>query len=139
MDAIRLAIVDDHPAIALAVEAALARESSGQFRSIELAWTARTAEGAIGRLRSADSAPPDVVLCDLQLDGRMEGLNVVDAARAAGSRAIVLTSFDRSSFMRAAFDRGAAGFLNKSAEVGEILHAVRTVASGGTAFSAATL
>jgi DNA-binding NarL/FixJ family response regulator len=51
----------------------------------------------------------------------------------------VLTSFDRSSLMREAFERGASGFLDKSVDVAEILDAVRVVAAGGTAFSAATL
>src|SRR5207302_3265698 len=45
--------------------------------------------------------------------------------------------FSRSSVMRAAFERGALGFLDKGAEVDEILRAVRHVASGGTVFSAA--
>jgi Response regulator containing a CheY-like receiver domain and an HTH DNA-binding domain len=64
---------------------------------------------------------------------------VIEAATAAGCKTIVLTSFDRSSLMRAAFERGAAGFLDKGVEMGVILAAVRTVAAGGTAFSAATL
>jgi DNA-binding NarL/FixJ family response regulator len=41
--------------------------------------------------------------------------------------------------MRAAFERGASGFLHKTSDVPEILAAVRRVAAGGTAFSAATL
>ena len=41
--------------------------------------------------------------------------------------------------MRATFERGAAGYLVKTAPVADILEAVRTVASGGTAFSAAAV
>jgi len=41
--------------------------------------------------------------------------------------------------MRAAFERGASGFLDKKSDPAEILAAVRTVAAGGTAFSAASL
>jgi DNA-binding NarL/FixJ family response regulator len=79
------------------------------------------------------------MLCDIQLEAGVDGLQVVAAAHQAGVRVIVLTSFDRSSLMREAFERGASGFLHKTADVGDILAAVRTVADGGTAFSAATL
>ena len=82
---------------------------------------------------------PQVVLCDVQSRSGTDGLRVVEAATAAGCRAIVLTSFDRSSLMRAAFEGGAAGFLDKGAEMSTILAAVRAVAAGGTAFSAAVL
>jgi DNA-binding NarL/FixJ family response regulator len=41
--------------------------------------------------------------------------------------------------MRAAFERGAAGFLHKTAGVDEIVAAIRLVADGGTAFSSTSL
>ena len=80
-----------------------------------------------------------MLLCDIQLEAGIDGLDVVEAAQREGVRAIVLTSFDRSSLMRAAFERGASGFLDKKADPAEILAAVRAVAAGGTAFSAASL
>jgi two-component system response regulator DevR len=131
---IRLAIVDDHPAIALAIQGAVDGE-----RDIRIVGTARTPEDGI-ELVSRDGADrPDVLLCDIQLRAGTDGLSVIAAASAAGCRAIVLTSFDRSSLMRAAFERGASGFLDKGVEMPAILAAVRTVADGGTAFSAAAL
>lgn len=136
---IALAVVDDHPAIGLAVEAAARSEPvSPEQRPIRLLATARrVADGLefIGR----DQDRPDVVLCDIQLEDGLDGLQLVEAAHRAGVKSIVLTSFDRSSLMRAAFERGASGFLHKRADVAEILAAVRAVAAGGTAFSAATL
>lgn len=143
-DPIRLAVVDDHPAIALAIEAAVAAESTGveaatTAREIRVVGTARTPGDGIALVSGSGLDAPDVVLCDVQLQAGTDGLDVMAAAVAAGCRVIVLTSFDRSSLMRAAFERGASGFLDKAVEVAAILHAVRTVASGGTAFSAATL
>ena len=41
--------------------------------------------------------------------------------------------------MRAAFERGASGFLDKGADIEVILRAIRAVADGGSAFSAAAL
>lgn len=137
-DPIRLAVVDDHPAIALAVAAAV-REDVG-VPPIELAGTARTLDAGMALVRRGPGAGgPTVVLCDVQLEAGIDGLGVIAAARAAGCRAIVLTSFDRASLMRAAFERGAAGFLDKASDVDEILRAVRVVAAGGTAFSASAL
>ena len=139
---IAVAVIDDHPAIALAIEAAAAAETAAQpgshRRPIRLIATARRVADALALI--SDGAPrPDVALCDIQLESGVDGLKVVAAAHAAGIRTIVLTAFDRSSLMREAFERGASGFLHKTADVGEILAAVRTVADGGTAFSAATL
>jgi DNA-binding NarL/FixJ family response regulator len=136
MQPVRLAIVDDHPAISAALAAAIAEDDHDP--RIDLVGTARTPEAGIELVRRTGADAADVVLCDVQLVSGIDGLAVVDAARGH-CRVIVLTSFDRSSLMRAAFDRGASGFLDKGAEVAEILRAVRLVAAGGTAFSAAAL
>ena len=145
---IRLAVVDDHPVIARAIESAVAEAAAAVAaagataspeRGIRIVGVARTPEDGIELVSRAGADAPEVVLCDVQLRVGTDGLRVVDAAAAAGCRAIVLTSFDRSSLMRAAFERGAAGFLDKGAEMATIVTAVRTVAAGGTAFSAAVL
>ena len=138
LEPIRLALVDDHPAIALALQTAIDRTEPGAV-PIHLVGTARTPEDGMALLRRSGPDAPDVILCDIQLRAGTDGLDVVEAAHAVGCRAIVLTSFHRSSLMRAAFERGAAGFLDKGVEMDEVLGAVRAVAAGGTAFSAATL
>lgn len=144
VDAIRLAVVDDHPVIPLAIEAA-ANTSHGSAdevraaRPVRVVGVARTPEDGVVLVTRTGPERPEVALCDIQLRAGTDGLRVVEAAAAAGCRPIVLTSFDRSSLMRAAFERGAAGFLDKGVDIGVILAAVRAVAAGGTAFSAATL
>lgn len=140
MNAIRLAIVDDHPAIGLAIQAAVTAEGRvDDRRGIEIVGTARTAADGIELVTRTGVDTPDVVLCDVQLTSGTDGLRVVAAATAARRKAIILTSFDRSSLMRAAFDHGASGFIDKRTEIDQILEAVRTVAGGGTAFSARAL
>jgi DNA-binding NarL/FixJ family response regulator len=140
---IRLAVVDDHPVIALAIEAAATAADAGDTgapgRPIRIVGVARTPEAGVDLVSSTGPDAPEVALCDIQLRAGTDGLQVIEAAAVAGCRAIVLTSFDRSSLMRAAFERGAAGFLDKGVAIEAILAAVRTVAAGGTAFSAATL
>jgi len=51
----------------------------------------------------------------------------------------MLSGFDQPSLIRAAFERGAAGYLVKTADIDEILAAIRVVAAGGTAFSATAI
>ena len=133
---ITIAVVDDHPAIALAIRAAIDAEAAADD-TLELVGTARSIDGA--RELLGGLSRPDVVLCDIQLRAGLDGLEVVELAVAAGAKAIVLTSFDRAALMRAAFERGASGFLDKTLEPAEILTAVRTVAGGGTAFSSEAL
>lgn len=142
---IRLGIVDDHPLIAAAIAAAVGSAAdTTDGPPIAIVGVAQDADSARTLLGRSGHDAPDVVLCDLQLGGgpngaAVDGLALLDEVGHDGPRVIVLTSFDRSSFMRAAFERGAAGFLAKSTAVEEILRAVRTVARGGSAFSAEAL
>ena len=81
----------------------------------------------------------DVVVSDVQLAGEAEGLRLLERVGPEGPAVLLLSSFDQPPLIRTAFERGAAGYLIKTSEVAEILDAVRTVAGGGTAFSAAML
>ena len=139
---IRVAIIDDHPAIVASIAAAVDAEPG-----MILAGTASTVDEAIVLLDGSRLPAIDVVLLDIQLDGGAEGLRLLamlnDAGRAGGDpgrpAVVIVSGFDQPSLMRAAFERGAAGYLVKTAPVGEIFEAVRTVASGGTTFSAAAV
>ena len=128
---IRGAIVDDHPAILAALGAAV--DAAGDM---VLSGTGRTLADA---LRLASGA--DVLVCDVQLAGHAEGLRLLEAAAGQRRRAAVLlvSGHGHPSVVRAAFERGAAGYLDKSAEVGSMIDAIRTIAAGGTAFRASDL
>jgi DNA-binding NarL/FixJ family response regulator len=129
---VRLVVVDDHPPIGRAIAAACAEATD-----IDLVGSARTLDEA---RRLIETSEPDVVLCDLQLGGEAEGLTLLATIAGAGRPAIViLTAFDYPALLRAAFERGAAGYLLKTAEMGEVLDAVRTAATGGSVFSAQAL
>jgi DNA-binding NarL/FixJ family response regulator len=134
---IRLVVVDDHPAIA----AALSGEIAGQ-PDIELVGTAA---GVVTAIELVDEAQPDVVLCDIWLDGEPGGLDILAAVASSAAdrpprpRVLVLSGFDQPSFLRAAFEGGAAGYVSKASPVGEIVAAIRAVAAGETAFPAVTL
>lgn len=147
--AIRLLVVDDHPAIVMALEAEIQAELTirraarwppdREPAAIRVVGSARRVAEALDMLARTGPDQPDVVLCDIQLEHGIDGLAVIEAARAAGCRVIVLTAFDRSSLMRAAFERGASGFIDKRSEMSQVTAAIRSVAAGGTAFSATGL
>ena len=132
---IRLAIVDDHPAIHAAIEAAIRDRDD-----LELVGSATTATAG---LELVERTSPDVLVCDLWLDGEPGGLDVLAAitaqTRPAGPRVLVLSGFDQPSFLRAAFDGGAAGYVSKASPVEAIVEAILAVARGETRFPAVTL
>lgn len=129
---IRVVLVDDHPAILDAVAAAVRASPD-----LELAGTARSLDEA--RTLLAGASGVEVVVSDVQLAGEAEGLRLLDAIGPEGPSVLFLSSFDQPPLVRTAFERGAAGYLLKTSELSEILDAVRVVAGGGTAFSAAML
>lgn len=131
---VRVVLVDDHPAILDAV--------GGGVRAapdLALAATARSLDAARALLEGPRAVACDVVVSDVQLAGEAEGLRLLDTIRPDGPAILLLSSFDQPPLIRAAFERGAAGYLLKTSEVGEILDAIRVVAAGGTAFSASML
>jgi DNA-binding NarL/FixJ family response regulator len=129
---IRLALVDDHPAILSAlVEAAISRPG------IEIVGSATDVEAAIDLVRRTS---PDVIVCDVWIGGRSGGLDVVKQfGGGRAPRVLMLSGFEQPSFLRAAFEAGAAGYLAKTSEVDDILDAVEAVARGDTRFPAVTL
>ncbi len=133
-----MAIVDDHPAIVASLAAAVEAADD-----LSLAGTAGTLDDAVALI---DAGSVDVLLCDVQLAGAAEGLRLLSLlgdrpADRAGHRPalIFLSGFDQPSLIRAAFERGAAGYLVKTTPLVEVLATIRTVAAGGTAFSAAAV
>lgn len=127
---IRVGVVDDHPSILAAISAAIEAEPD-----LTLAGTGRTVDDAVELLVRSD-----VLLCDVQLEGS-SGLRVLELAGQADPAPAVLlmTGHGHHSVVRAALERGAAGYVDKSAEVETIVAAVRTVAGGGTVYAAADL
>jgi DNA-binding NarL/FixJ family response regulator len=131
---IRVAFVDDHPAILDALR--VGAESSPD---LVVVGTGRSLADGLQLLARSGAERPDVLVSDVQLAGDAEGLRLMEAAGRAGPAVLLLSSFDQPPLIRAAFEQGAAGYLLKTTEVREILQAVRTIAAGGTAFSASML
>jgi DNA-binding NarL/FixJ family response regulator len=129
-------IVDDHPSIVAALTAAIERTAD-----LEVAGTAATYDESLALALGRSHRSIDVLVCDVQLAGGAEGLRLLDSITGAGRHpaVLLLSAFDQPSLIRSAIERGAAGYLVKTADLDQILEAIRIVAAGGTAFTAIAL
>jgi DNA-binding NarL/FixJ family response regulator len=76
---------------------------------------------------------PEVILMDIRMPG-MDGIRATELIAAdpaaAGTRVLVLTTFELDEYVFGALRAGASGFLLKGGEPAELLQAIRTVAAG---------
>lgn len=122
MTPIRLLLVEDHASYRQAIEAVCQLEDD----LVVVGHAARGDEAA----EVAAACRPDVALVDLDLPGA-DGVAALRAIRASGQVAcLVLTALTDDVVLGEAVEAGAAGVVHKSAEVGDLLDAVRAVASG---------
>jgi DNA-binding NarL/FixJ family response regulator len=132
--------VDDHPVTIASIAAAVDADPG-----MVLAGTAGTFDDALTLVAPSRTPPIDVLVLDIQLAGGAEGLRLLKLIadrtdhEGVSPAVLILSGFDQPSLVRAAFERGAAGYVVKTADVAEILDAIRVVAAGGTAFTAAAV
>lgn len=120
----RVAIVDDHELVALAVQNLLA-DANANARGLTFARHADTVAALVSRARDAD-----LVLLDLSLrDGSTPAENVA-SLRRWGAHVLVLTSGEDPFLVRAASRVDVAGIVRKSAPPAALLEAITTAASG---------
>jgi DNA-binding NarL/FixJ family response regulator len=120
---IRVLLADDQPLLRMGFRMVLDAHAD-----VEVVGEAGDGEEAI-RLTAA--LAPDVVLMDV----RMPGTDGIDATRrivaaGGGSRVLILTTFDLDEYAFTALRVGASGFLLKDVPPGDLLSAIRAVASG---------
>jgi DNA-binding NarL/FixJ family response regulator len=129
--AVRVLVVDDHPALRLGLRAML----TGQ-PDLRVVGEARDDSEALLLMRSLPAADrPQVVLVDLHLGvGLYQGVDLVRmlASLSDPPAVLVLSAYGSDQDVFASIDAGAAGFLGKEAAPAELLGAVRTVARGGS-------
>ena len=121
--AIRLLIVDDHPAFRAGLVALLADE--GDLQVVDECGDGQTAVELYRRHR------PDVALMDLRLPG-LSGVEAILANRQEfpDARVIVLTTFDADEDIYRAIQSGAKSYLLKDMSKVEIVGAIRAVHAG---------
>jgi two-component system, NarL family, response regulator LiaR len=123
MTAIRVLIADDH---------AVVRQGLRTFLDLQedLEVVGEASDGGEA-VEVAEREAPDVVLMDLVMPG-MDGIAAIRALRerVPGARAIALTSFGDDERVFPAVRAGAAGYLLKDVEPGELVRAIRVVHAG---------
>ncbi|WP_336501232.1 response regulator transcription factor [Microbacterium paraoxydans] len=120
---IRLLIADDQALVRGALGALLDLEPDLQVQGL-------AADGAEA-LRLAEELQPDVCLMDIQMP-RVDGVEATTRIRAVSpqTRVLVVTTFARPGYLRAALDAGASGFVVKDTPAEELAAAVRRVHAG---------
>lgn len=81
----------------------------------------------------ARAARPDVMLMDVRmpvLDGIEATRQIMSGSQAAGTRVIILTTFDLDEYVFGALRAGASGFLLKDTLPADLITAIRVVADG---------
>jgi DNA-binding NarL/FixJ family response regulator len=120
---IKVLLVDDAPLLRMG------------FRLVLEAQPDMTVVGEAGdgteALAQVGTSAPDVVLMDVRMPG-MDGIEATEriAREHAGSRVLILTTFDLDEYAFAALHAGAAGFLLKNVQPAELIAGIRTVAAG---------
>ena len=120
---IRVYVVDDHALVRAGMRMILAGEVD-----IEVVGEAECGEDALPQIRKLK---PDVVLCDLHLPG-ISGLELTERIVKGdyGTRVIVVSVMEDGPMPRRLLELGAAGYVGKGGDAGELLRAVRDVARG---------
>lgn len=120
---IRVAIIDDHPSIAWGLERLIATEAP-RMECVGSATDLESAAKLIDQLR------PDVVMLDLDLNGRSGVSLISGAATEAGVRFLVYTGLRDPGLQEAAMVAGARGILAKTEPPEAILRAITCVHAG---------
>ena len=96
------------------------------------------ASDGLEAVRLAEETRPDVVLMDIRMPG-VDGLEatrrIAADPRLAGTRVVILTTFELDEYVFEALRTGASGFLVKDTEPVELLRGVRAVAAGDALLS----
>lgn len=124
---IRILIIDDQPLVREGLTSLLSLQDGIEVLA--------TGENGLQALALVEEYPPDVVLMDV----RMPVLSGIEATRALKARSgppvILLTTFEEEEDMIAGIRVGAAGYLFKTAEIGEIYEALKRVVAGQSVIS----
>lgn len=121
--AVRVLVVDDHPIVRRGLVETIADED-------DLVVCGQACSGA-DAIALARSVRPDVAIVDLSL-GDESGLDLVPALAGLQPpvRVLVLSSHDERLYADRALHAGALGYVMKDRSAGDLIAAIRRVASG---------
>lgn len=125
---IRLVLVDDHAVVRSGTRELLEREPD-----LNIVGEAADGEEAVNL---AHELQPDVMVMDVRMP-KMSGVEATRRIKAEcpNVRVLVLTAHDDDEYVFALLQAGANGYLLKTAEIDELVRAIRTVAVGQSALA----
>jgi DNA-binding NarL/FixJ family response regulator len=129
---IRVVIADDQPLVRTGFKALIAPAPD-----LDVVGEAGDGREAV---RLARTTQADLVLMDIRmpiLDGLAATRLITGDDDLAGVKVLILTTFEIDEYVFEALRAGASGFLGKSADAEELLHAIRTVSRGDALLSPA--
>ncbi|KIY39267.1 LuxR family transcriptional regulator [Pseudomonas sp. 10-1B] len=124
-------VVDDHPFIRATVCMLLRQERI---------TVVGQADNGIEAMRLVRELVPNLVILDLSMPG-LDGIEVIGRIKrlGQGAKTLVLTSHLPEAYSLRCLQAGAAGFVSKTNDLGELNKAVRAIRSGFTYFPEVTL
>jgi DNA-binding NarL/FixJ family response regulator len=123
--ALSILIVEDHALVGLAL-----RRTLEDADDIRVVGKSADAESAI---RAARKLKPDVVVMDFALPGKTGAEATQEILTTVDTAVLILSMHSEASYVRAALDSGARGYLLKSADL-DLAEAIRQVAAGRPVF-----
>ncbi|GAB3842513.1 response regulator [Dactylosporangium cerinum] len=127
---IRVALADDQALVRMGLRVLISREP-------DLTVVGEAADGheALALVRRTN---PDVVLLDIRMPGP-DGLRVLRDITGdpslAGTRVVIVTTFETDEYVLDAVRDGASGFVLKDAEPADLVRAIRAAANGDALLS----
>lgn len=121
---IRLLLVDDHTIFRQGLKRLLAEQEG-----FDVVAEASDAADALRRVREEEF---DVALLDVNMPGR-SGLEMLPSFRAERPSLpiVVLSMYPAEQYALRAFQAGAAGYVTKDMDAGDLIDSIRKVAKGG--------
>jgi DNA-binding NarL/FixJ family response regulator len=122
---IKVLLVDDEELVRSGFRLLLELEDG-----IEVVGEATNGSEAVSRARETR---PDVIVMDIRMpgvDGITATAEIAGSRGLAGSRILILTTYETDDYVFEALEAGASGFLLKDAGPAELLQAIRVIAAG---------
>lgn len=122
---IKVFLADDHSCVRDGIKALI----DGQA---DMEVVAEANDGT-STLTQCKKLHPDVIVLDISMPG-MNGVKVATQLNSISpkSRTLILTIHNSTAYLRQMLEAGVAGYLVKRATTEELIHAIRSVAKGGT-------
>lgn len=128
MNRTKLIVVDDHPMLRGGIVSLFTKVDSVQIIA--------EAENGAQALKLMERESPDVVLMDINMDGRLDvETTAIIKDRWPSVKVIAFSMYEEVQVIRRMIKAGASGYVLKSATHDELVTAIETVMVGGNYFS----